>query len=524
MGNSAPSGDSHDPPNNPLDEFDGIETLGYRVLGVQPSSPASAAGLVSFFDFIVGANGEPLLASGEGLEEGEEYDDVDFPALLQQHKGKPVELCELPFYCILLLLRLRFVNGFWIVLYVVLDGLIQKRKDLLEWYTFCDDLEPQLTIFRSACRAVLSFCYFLYVAVCFLYGIPYIRVHLHRNKNNTGRVVVWNIKSQQQRFVDLTPDDTWGGAGLLGVTIRLDNYGGADERLIRVLEVENGSPASIAGLVSLHDFLLGTNVVAFESTETLAAVLHQHVNQIVELYVYNAESDIVRVVPLMPSLSWGGQGLLGAEVGTGYLHRLPGTTRSTPGSSVERKVRWINREGGGGNQTSDNDQGDNSTAPTTTGSSSTGIVPDENTPLELEPHLEMEVEHENDRRRPEDITKQPHQLGEEVKSPTNASSSSSPTSLGGNSSWTQNVDNGTPNSQQPSQMSPTFAAATTTTSTTTRQFPDLPPLPPPPQGVTSPVGARNKFSHTAKPVEDAEALFSGPPPSAFLPPPPKMMT
>jgi hypothetical protein len=342
--------------------------------------------------------------------------------------------------------------------------------------------------------------------------------------------VVWNIKSQQQRFVDLTPDDTWGGAGLLGVTIRLDDYGGADERLIRVLEVEEGSPASIAGLVSLHDFLLGTNVVAFESTETLAAVLHQHVNQIVELYVYNSESDIVRVVPLMPSLSWGrGQGLLGAEVGTGYLHRLPGTTRSTPGSSVERKVRWINREGGGSsnNQTSDNDPGDHSTGATTTG---TGIVPDENTPLELEPHLEMEVEHENDRRRPEDITKQPHQLGEEVKSPTNVSSSSSSTAttFGGNASLPQNIGNGTPNSQQPSQIPPTVAAASTTTSTTTRPFPDLPPLPPPPQGVTSPVvvGTKSKYSHTAtaKQVDDAEALFSGPPPSTFLPPPPKMMT
>jgi hypothetical protein len=32
---------------------------------------------VSFFDFIVGANGDMLMASGEDLEEGEEYDDVD---------------------------------------------------------------------------------------------------------------------------------------------------------------------------------------------------------------------------------------------------------------------------------------------------------------------------------------------------------------------------------------------------------------------------------------------------------------
>ena len=75
-------------------EFDGIETLGYRVLGVQPNSPASKAGLVSFFDFLVGANGEMLLGSGEHLEEGEEYDDVDFPALLLENKGETVELRE----------------------------------------------------------------------------------------------------------------------------------------------------------------------------------------------------------------------------------------------------------------------------------------------------------------------------------------------------------------------------------------------------------------------------------------------
>ncbi len=35
-------------------------TLGYRVLGVQPNSPASEANLVSVFDFIVAARGVPL--------------------------------------------------------------------------------------------------------------------------------------------------------------------------------------------------------------------------------------------------------------------------------------------------------------------------------------------------------------------------------------------------------------------------------------------------------------------------------
>jgi C-terminal processing protease CtpA/Prc len=36
------------------------DKVGYRVLGVQPESPAAKGGLVSFFDFIVSANGVPL--------------------------------------------------------------------------------------------------------------------------------------------------------------------------------------------------------------------------------------------------------------------------------------------------------------------------------------------------------------------------------------------------------------------------------------------------------------------------------
>lgn len=74
MGNSSTTPDDD---YDDFAEFDGIETLGYRVLGVQPNSPAAKAGLVSFFDFIVGANGEMLLGSGADLEEGEEYDDID---------------------------------------------------------------------------------------------------------------------------------------------------------------------------------------------------------------------------------------------------------------------------------------------------------------------------------------------------------------------------------------------------------------------------------------------------------------
>lgn len=45
--------------NSSSDEID-TDKVGYRVLGVQSNSPACKGGLVSFFDFIVQANGIPL--------------------------------------------------------------------------------------------------------------------------------------------------------------------------------------------------------------------------------------------------------------------------------------------------------------------------------------------------------------------------------------------------------------------------------------------------------------------------------
>ena len=111
MGNEASSPD-HEVYPDEYAKFDGIETLGYRVLGVQPNSPASSAGLVSFLDFLVGCNGEMLMGSGEGLEEGDEYDDIDFPKLLKDSVGKELELRKLFYLYIFLSFFLVPLNIF----------------------------------------------------------------------------------------------------------------------------------------------------------------------------------------------------------------------------------------------------------------------------------------------------------------------------------------------------------------------------------------------------------------------------
>jgi hypothetical protein len=172
--------------------------------------------------------------------------------------------------------------------------------------------------------------------------------------SNLHLPVVWNIKSQTQRIERLIPSTNWGGAGLIGVTIRMDNYANADQKLLRILSVvcfqdsrSNPSPAEQAGLHPHDDYLLGTKSISFDNEDILSYILQQYENQWLEIYVYNVTGDEVRIVKLMPTTNWGNGklGLLGAEVGKGYLHSFPSKCRGTIGYSRERKVEIRNMKG-----------------------------------------------------------------------------------------------------------------------------------------------------------------------------------
>lgn len=209
------------------DAVQGGECCGFRVLGIQEMSPASAVGFVSFFDFILEANGIRL-----------DTKDATFMELIAQSEDRPMQLR------------------------------------------------------------------------------------------------VFNVKAQTMRELLLTPSRKWPGKGLLGVTVRFDSYEGAEDQLLHVLSVATSSPAERAKLRANSDYLLGTPERVFADAEDLHDEIMDALDGSFQCYVYNSLEDQVRIVSIILSKQWQGAGVLGAEVGHGYLHRLPSTCRSTIGSSV----------------------------------------------------------------------------------------------------------------------------------------------------------------------------------------------
>ena len=136
-------------------------------------------------------------------------------------------------------------------------------------------------------------------------------------------LTIFNWRTQETRNVTIVPSKKWNGEGMLGVSIRFDTYLNAEESICRVLDVEANSPAELAGLQGDTDYLLGTAHQVFGNTQILYDELNNNIDKPIEFFVYNSATDIVRTAVVMPSTDWGGKGLLGANIGHGYLHRIP---------------------------------------------------------------------------------------------------------------------------------------------------------------------------------------------------------
>lgn len=58
---------------------------------------------------------------------------------------------------------------------------------------------------------------------------------LNANVNKTIKMLVYSSKTQSVREVMVTPSNSWGGQGLLGVSIRFCSFEGANENVWHVL-------------------------------------------------------------------------------------------------------------------------------------------------------------------------------------------------------------------------------------------------------------------------------------------------
>jgi len=152
------------------------------------------------------------------------------------------------------------------------------------------------------------------------------------SENTRMTLKVFNIRTHAYRDVFITPRK-WGGAGLLGSVVRYDSLDNVDNQGFRVLEVFEKSPASQAGLVPWKDFLLGTTEVMFRDMDELAEIVNIRRGQRIQVYVYNSESESIREVGIMPNSNWGGAGLIGADIRTGLLHRIPAPRRKLGSNS-----------------------------------------------------------------------------------------------------------------------------------------------------------------------------------------------
>ncbi|XP_054888366.1 Golgi reassembly-stacking protein 2-like isoform X2 [Poeciliopsis prolifica] len=169
---------------------------------------------------------------------------------------------------------------------------------------------------------------------------------LRVNVERPVKMLLYNSRTQTVRETTITPSNTWGGQGLLGLSIRFCSFERANQNVWHVLEVEPNSPAGLADLRPYVDYIIGADTAMRES-EDLFSLVEAHEGKELKLYVYNTDADNCREVIITPNSDWGGDGSLGCKIGFGYLHRIPTLKeeKNSRSSSQNHKASRIPKDG-----------------------------------------------------------------------------------------------------------------------------------------------------------------------------------
>uniref|UniRef100_A0A7S2ZKR3 PDZ GRASP-type domain-containing protein n=2 Tax=Rhodosorus marinus TaxID=101924 RepID=A0A7S2ZKR3_9RHOD len=159
---------------------------------------------------------------------------------------------------------------------------------------------------------------------------------LNGHENMEVDVLVWNCIDEQGRHVKMTPSK-WSGPGLLGAAVKFDKLDPASTYLWHVIDLAPRSPADDAGLTPDKDYIVGTPANVFKKETDLNNLAKEAARkqEYLTLCIYSSATGRLREVELKPSDSWGGKGLLGCELATGLLHKIPPRADSTqsPGAA-----------------------------------------------------------------------------------------------------------------------------------------------------------------------------------------------
>ena len=90
---------------------------------------------------------------------------------------------------------------------------------------------------------------------------PFFKEHLKSHLQQSMVLEVYDTKVKNVRRVPITPNDHWGGQGVLGCSITWENIERAFLCAWRILETEPDSNAEKDGLKPFSDFVIGMEVL-----------------------------------------------------------------------------------------------------------------------------------------------------------------------------------------------------------------------------------------------------------------------
>ncbi|KAG0004287.1 Golgi reassembly-stacking protein 2 [Entomortierella chlamydospora] len=175
-----------------------------------------------------------------------------------------------------------------------------------------------------------------------------LREQMIANEDKLIMLDVYSTREQKLRKVEMTPTRKWGnGDGLMGCSVRFCLFDTINDIVWHVLDITPESPAEEAGLRAHSDYIIGTPLGVTRGEGDLYELIEEHIGEPLPLHVYNADTDQVREVVIVPNEDWGGEGLLGCDVGYGYLHRLPnGPIRHQDEKRAQNEITEIRVEEG----------------------------------------------------------------------------------------------------------------------------------------------------------------------------------